>query len=159
MNHSIVLLHGASRPTVLHIKDGRYVVNMLATPEPTTDGGPGSWTTFTEALFKGAVNVTRFRLNWYPFRELQASKLSRYTLTSINVATQCEAMIESLRDQFNQCLENSDNHDCSTWLCYSSISRAISRTSRLPLRSTLRVYTKQRTTAGSMLSGCLLTPT
>ena len=80
----IFLLSGASPPTAVHFYEGRYVVDMLATPEPTlkdpeSPSHPKMARPATlQALSAESDGNVRFKLSWDLFRDLHPSEISRY---------------------------------------------------------------------------------
>lgn len=115
---SVVLLRGASRPTVLRFHEGQYAVDMLATPEPTkrdrdvSRDGEMAWPAALRALSAETDGLMKFKLSWDPFRQPYLSEISRYTPAPNNVPTQWEAMIESRKDAAET--DGKDNHNCKT---------------------------------------------
>jgi ankyrin repeat protein len=128
---SVVLLRGATRPTVLRYREEQYIVDMLATPEPVPKGNTGvrrqEWSSALKALSAQMDGLMKFKLSWDPFRQPHPSEISRYTPAPNNVPTQWEAMIESLRDAAET--EGRDSHNCKTisalWLMYQGDKKAI----------------------------------
>lgn len=129
---SVVLLRGATRPTVLCYREGQYTVEMLATPEPfmtryETGDGENGWPSALKALSEQTDGLMKFKLSWDPFRQPHSSEISRYTPAPNNIPTQWEAMIESLRDKAET--ERKNSHDCRTmtmlWLMYRGDKNAI----------------------------------
>lgn len=124
---SVVLLRGASRPTVLRFSGGKYIVDMLATPEPLKDGMElvfqhlnskppeyrnQGWSAALEALSAESEGLMKFKLSWDPSRPLDLSEYSRYVPTLNSVETQLDAMLESMKDAAENGGKN--HHDCNT---------------------------------------------
>ena len=114
----VVSLRGASRPTVLRLHGGHYVVDMLATPEPVYDvfslqkDREKTWPVALEALAAASDRLIKLKLSWDPFRQLCPSEISRYTPAVNDLLTQWEARIESLKDAAE--IESGHSHDCET---------------------------------------------
>ncbi|KAK3361566.1 ankyrin repeat-containing domain protein [Lasiosphaeria ovina] len=118
LDGSVVLLRGASRPTVLHFKDGKYIVDMLATPEPTRGkdrwNRERAWSSVLDTLTLSTETegLMTFDLAWDPFRQPHPSELSRYTPTPNDYVTQWEAKMQSIKDTVDNGGEN--RHSCQT---------------------------------------------
>lgn len=110
---AVVLLRGASRPTVLRFHEGQYIVDMLATTEPLKGGSELAfkhllstppeykdmgWSEALKALSAESEGFMKFKLSWDPFRQLDPSEYSRYTPTPNSMRTQWDARLESLKD-------------------------------------------------------------
>lgn len=124
----VVLLRGGSLPTVLHFHQGRYIVDMLATPEPFKNGvqlmrkyanlpSPElrnrGWNDALKALSAQNEGWTNFKLSWDPFRPLDSSKYRRYIPTPNSTDTQWDAILESYKDAAQN--GEMDDHDCDTF--------------------------------------------
>ena len=134
---AVLLLRGASRPSVVRIHEGEVVVEMMATPEPTM--GQTQWFDYNAAdrvaawpaALTGLSKVTdgwmKFKLVWDPFGPPHPSAITRYVPTPNDVTVQWDAYMESLKDQ----AENGDKneHNCHTasmmWMMYMQDSEAI----------------------------------
>jgi ankyrin repeat protein len=126
LNSSVVLLRGASRPTVLRFREGKFVVDMLATPEPTKKGERRwdrvrAWSSALEALSAETGGLMKFKLAWDPFRQPYPSEISRYTATVNDVTIQWEANIQSIKDEVENGGEN--DHNCRTMSMLSIMYR------------------------------------
>ncbi|KAF7513434.1 hypothetical protein GJ744_008728 [Endocarpon pusillum] len=114
----VVLLRGASRPTVLRLHGDHYVVDMLATPEPVYEvfhhrkDKEKTWPVALKALAAASDRLIKLKLSWDPFRQLCPSETSRYTPTINSLLTQWEARIESLKDAAE--IGGGQSHDCKT---------------------------------------------
>lgn len=114
----VVLLRGASRPTVLRLHRGHYVVDVLATPEPVYDfyhigkGQEKTWPVALKALTAASDRFIKLKLSWDPFRILCPSEISSYTPALNDPLAQWEARIESLKDAAE--IEGGHSHDCET---------------------------------------------
>lgn len=95
---AIFVLRGASRPTALRFKDGQYIVDMLATPEPVkhdqTTGLPRgivprerAWAAALQYLSAETNGLMKFRLSWDPFREPYRHKIRGLGKASMNADT------------------------------------------------------------------------
>lgn len=114
---TVVLLRGASRPSVLRYREGKFTVEILASPEPTKAGETRrdrvkAWPTAVKALSSETEDLVKFKLSWDPFRKPLPSEISRYTPTANNVDTQWEAKIESLKDEVAN--GGANHHNCQT---------------------------------------------
>lgn len=118
---AVLLLRGASRPSVVRLHESEVVVEMLATPEPTkvtgnvfrrtrSTGRP--WLEALDAISKETDGWMKFKLTWNPFGPPHPSTIKRYIPTPNSIDVQQDAQIESLK-------ENADNgsqdvHNCQT---------------------------------------------
>lgn len=124
----IVLLRGGSLPTVMRFDQGKYVVDMLATPEPLKDGvslmmkhanlpspelRDRGWNDMLKALTSRPDGWTKFKLSWDPFRPLESSEYRRYIPTPNSTDTQWDAILESYKDAAQN--GEMDDHDCDTF--------------------------------------------
>ncbi|KAL9610351.1 MAG: hypothetical protein Q9167_004949 [Letrouitia subvulpina] len=124
----IVLLRGASLPTVLRFHEGKYIVEMLATPEPFKNGDSlmmkyanlpppelknRGWNEALKALSAQSEGWTSFQLFWDPFQPLDSSEYHRYIPTPNNTDTQWDAILESYKDAAQN--GEMDDHDCDTF--------------------------------------------
>ena len=115
----VVLLRGASRPTVLRPYKDFYIVEMLATPEPEYDvidflrnGEKLTWPETLESLATASGAMVELKLLWSPFRQLSQSEVSRYIPTLNDLDIQYEAYMESYKDAYEN--GGQDIHDCVT---------------------------------------------
>lgn len=134
---AVVFLRGSTHPSVLSFNDGKYTVDVLATPEPIKDAmelviqhsnkappefsGRG-WKEalgVLETLSAGAGKLMKFKLSWDPFRQLDSSEAERYIPTPNSVETQFDALLESYKDQAEN--GSDDYHDCHTVTRYWTI--------------------------------------
>lgn len=134
---AVVLLRGASRPSVIRIHEGEVVVEMIATPEPTmgeaqwfglsTAKRLAAWPTALADLAKETDGWMKFKLVWDPFGPPHPSAIERYIPTPNDETVQWDACIESMKDQVENGAEN--EHNCHTlsmmWLMYQHDSEAI----------------------------------
>lgn len=124
----VVLLRGGSLPTVLRFHEGKYIVDMLATPEPFKDGQSlmmdhanlpppelknRGWNDALKALSAKTEGWTNFKLSWDPFRPLNSSEYHRYIPTPNSTDTQWDAILESYKDAST--VGETDDHDCDTF--------------------------------------------
>lgn len=124
----VVLLRGGSLPTVLRFHQGKYIVDMLATPEPFKDGmslmmkhanlppprlRDRGWKDAVESLSAQPDGWTNFQLSWDPFRPLDSSEYHRYIPTPNSTVTQWDAILESYKDAAQN--GEVDDHDCGTF--------------------------------------------
>ena len=119
----VMLLRGASRPTVLRLIDGEYIVDMLATPEPmkqtrgNKETSSGStfppqvgWSAALKALSTETEGLMRFKLSWDPYRQPYPQEVSKHLPEPNDFSTQWDAKIESLREHDEK--DNDFTHDC-----------------------------------------------
>ena len=134
---AVLLLRGASRPSVVKIHEGEIVVEMIATPEPTM--GKAQWFDYNAAdrvaawpaaladLSKVTGGWVKFKLVWDPFGPPHPSAIERYIPTLNDPTVQWDAYMESLKDQAENGDEN--KHNCHTtsimWVAYMQDSEAI----------------------------------
>lgn len=134
---AVLLLRGASRPSVVRIHEGEVVVEMMATPEPTM--GEKQWFDYNAAdrvaawpaalagLSKATEGWMKFKLVWDPFGPPHPSAIKRYVPTPNDPTVQWDAYMESLKDN----AENGDEieHNCHIasmmWGMYMQDSEAI----------------------------------
>ncbi|KAL8657258.1 MAG: hypothetical protein Q9226_002093 [Calogaya cf. arnoldii] len=137
-----VLLRGSTRPTALRLHQGKYVVDMLATPEPILDTchSPSSARvqSWSEAHGVFAANPTSFqkiKLHWDPYQH--AHKPDDNGVPSIeNLMRHYELMQKNLRDIAE--VDGINDHNCLTdamlWnALYADKDNLIAGTSRLIL--------------------------
>ncbi|KAL8700353.1 MAG: hypothetical protein Q9201_005492 [Fulgogasparrea decipioides] len=124
----VVLLRGGSLPTVVRFHGGKYIVDMLATPEPFKDGESlmieyanssppelknRGWNDALRALSAQPDGWTKFKFSWDPFRPLDSSEYHKYVPTPNSTDTQWDAILESYKDAAQQ--GEMDDHDCNTF--------------------------------------------
>ncbi|KAK5659663.1 hypothetical protein OQA88_871 [Cercophora sp. LCS_1] len=117
LGESVVLLRGASRPTVVSFWKGELNLVMLAAPEPTTSGTSShdrvrEWDSAVQTLAAETEGLIKFKLSWDPFRKPFSSELSKHTLSPNDHFVQWEALIERMRDRAEA--GNEEEHDCRT---------------------------------------------
>jgi ankyrin repeat protein len=117
LGNTVVLLRGASRPTILSFRNNKLSVIMLAAPEPTK-AGPNrrdrvrEWDDSVAILSKETKELMKFTLSWDPFRKPHASELSKHTLSPNDPIVQWEAMIESMKEGADDA--DGSGHNCRT---------------------------------------------
>lgn len=112
---AVVLLQGASRPTTLRYHGGRYIVDMLATPEPIKERTQfpklrgEAWSIALKALSAISDGLMKFKLSWDPFRRPYPSEFNIYVPAPNDLRNQWDALIEWCKDEAEEISE--DNHD------------------------------------------------
>ncbi|KAH7087094.1 ankyrin repeat-containing domain protein [Paraphoma chrysanthemicola] len=117
LGNTVVLLRGASRPTILSFRNNKLSVIMLAAPEPTKAGTNRrdrvrEWDDIVAILSKESKDLMKFTLSWDPFRKPHASELSKHTLSPNDPIVQWEAMIESMKEGSDDA--DGSGHNCRT---------------------------------------------
>lgn len=134
---AVVLLRGASRPSVIRFHEGEVIVEMIATPEPTMDESqrirPGTtqrvaaWPSVLADLAKETDGWMKFKLAWDPFGPPHPSAIERYIPNPNDETVQWDACMESMKDQNEDGAKN--EHNCQTicmmWMMYIQDAEAI----------------------------------
>ena len=133
---AVVLLRGATQPSILKKDGNHYRVDMLATTEPIygfpwfrESHNKGSWSGILQTLSHETEGLMHFNLIWNPFRAPSPSELSRFALHPNDLSIQWEAMLETIKDAADQGDYQYENHDCHTitslWITYQHEKRAL----------------------------------
>ncbi len=115
--NTVLLLRGASRPTVVSFRDGKHTTIMLATPVPRNRRrGPSEtenpWPSVLNTLAAETEGLVKVKLCWDPFRKPHPSEVSSTTLTANDPAIQWEATVASMKDKVDNGAPN--DHNCRT---------------------------------------------
>ncbi|KAK5659030.1 hypothetical protein OQA88_1117 [Cercophora sp. LCS_1] len=123
---AVLLLKGASRPSVVKLHEGEPVVEMLATPEPAKghqhwlkymfrgETREKAWPGVLDALSKEQEGWMDFTLTWDPFGRPHPSAIEHYNPSPTDRDVQWDAYIESLRDQYENGQADANEHNCNT---------------------------------------------
>ena len=116
LRQTIVLLRGASRPTVLSFRDDKWTVVMLTTPEPIRSERQGqestqikAWDAALADLCSEPEGLFKFAISWDPFRKPNPSELSKHTLSPNDPIIQWEASLDVLKNQI-ECEGQTQHH-------------------------------------------------